>query len=64
MIAILVSIVHAYNLGVLKYDYKILYNVAKILIIEVNKCSIVGNIVKNKNKYKKNKKITKFNFMW
>ena len=35
MIVILVAMVHAYNLGVVKYDYKILYNVAYILVIEV-----------------------------
>ena len=35
MIVILVAMVHAYNLGVVKYDYKIFYNVAYILVIEV-----------------------------
>ncbi|XP_023340557.1 SID1 transmembrane family member 1 [Eurytemora carolleeae] len=37
MIVILVAMVHAYNLGVVKYDYKIFYNVAYILVIEVKK---------------------------
>ena len=35
MCAIIVAIVHGYNIGVVKYDWKILYTVAKIIRIEV-----------------------------
>jgi len=37
LIVIVVSVVHGYNLGVVRYDYKILYNVAKILYYEVRR---------------------------
>ena len=37
IIAIVVVSVHAYNLGVVKYDYKILVTVARILYLEVKK---------------------------
>lgn len=37
MCAIIVAIVHGYNIGVVKYDYKILYNVFKIISLEMTK---------------------------
>jgi len=37
IIVILVTVVHAYNLGVVRYDYKILYNVTRILWFELKK---------------------------
>ena len=39
MITIVVAVVHGYNLGVVRYDYKILYNVGKILFIEVREAA-------------------------
>ena len=40
IIVIVVVSVHAYNLGVVKYDYKILCVVAKILYLEVKKMCV------------------------
>ena len=35
MVVIVVAVVHGYNLGAIRYDYKILYNVSKVLYMEV-----------------------------
>ena len=47
---IVVVSVHAYNLGVVKYDYKILFVVCRILYLEVKKLFVHKEGSKKKRK--------------
>ena len=53
IIVIVVVSVHAYNLGVVKYDYKILCVVARILFMEVKKLFVAHDEKENHKKVKK-----------
>merc|ERR550532_279820 len=55
MIVIVVVSVHAFNIGVVKYDYKILFVVIKILAKEIKNLFVKEDDQSSGNKYRKSK---------